>query len=300
MNSLVVQIARQLREYFLESFLKRNDVSIFLCGGASTSDADFRRNLGTAIAKIKSKYRYSVFYPEDMFVELILGHQRQDLLTLENLLAESVSAVVILLQSPGTFTELGAFSNHLQLKDKLVVIMEPRYQKKSTSFITTGPIRYLQKKTSSRVLYHRMIASNIDSLAKKVAVASREVGASHPPTVNLTNPIACYEFYLALIYTFDPIPRSAILSLAKYLEPGLVSEALTSAETVLNGLVNQRDALLVSGSLQVSQKGIETLFSGSRTEKRQAALQTKLSDLRINALNVMLRKKQKGVWGEAA
>jgi len=299
MNSLVVQIASQLREYFLESFLRRNDVSIFLCGGASPSDTDFRRNLGTAIAKTKSKYRYSIYYPEDMFVELILGHQRQDLLTLENLLAESVSAVVILVQSPGTFTELGAFSNHPQLKHKLVVVIEPRYQK-SSSFIATGPVRHLQKKTSSHLLYYRMTASNLDALAKKIAVAAREVGASHPPTINLTNPIACYEFYLALIYTFDPVPRSAILRLAKVLQPDSESEALTSAETVVNGLVNQGDALLVSDSLRVSQKGIETLFSGTRTDKRQAALQTKLYDLRIDALNVMLRKKRKGVWGEAA
>lgn len=299
MNSVLVQIASQLKEYFLESFLRRNDVSIFLCGGASPSDADFRRNLGTAIAKTKSKYRYSIFYPEDMFVELILGHQREDVLTLENLLAKSASTVVILVQSPGTFAELGAFSNHPQLKNKLVIVIDPRYQK-SPSFITTGLVRHLQKKTSSRVLYHQMIASNLDTLAKKIALAAREVGASHPPTINLTNPIACYEFYLALIYTFDPVPRSAILKLAKDLQPDSESETLTSAETVLNGLVNQGDALLVSGSLQVSQKGIETLFSGSRTDKRQAALQTKLSHLRIDALNVMLRKKQKGVWGEAA
>ena len=300
MNNLIVQIASELREYFLESFLKKNDVSIFLCGGASPSEEGFRRNLGASIAKTKSKYRYSIFYPEDMFVELILGYQRQDLLTLENLLAESVSAVVILVQSPGTFTELGAFSNHPQLKNKLVVVIDPRYQKKSTSFIKTGPVRHLEKKTSSRVLYQRMIASNLDNLAKKIAFAAREAGASHPPTINLVNPIACYEFYLALIYTFDPVPRSAILRLAKGLQPDLESAALTTAETVVNGLVNQGDALLVSGNLRVSEKGIETLFSGSRTDSRQTALQTKLSDLRIDALNVMLRKKQKGVWGEAA
>ncbi|MCK4486601.1 MAG: hypothetical protein KAU38_07555 [Desulfobacterales bacterium] len=82
MNRRIVQIADDLRKHFLESFLRRNDVSIFLCGGSSPHDAQFRRNLGTAIAATKSKYRYSVFYPEDMFVELILGHQRQDLLTL--------------------------------------------------------------------------------------------------------------------------------------------------------------------------------------------------------------------------
>jgi len=54
-----------------------------------------------------------------MFIEFILGHQKQDLLTLENLLADSVNTVVILLQSPGTFTELGAFTNYEKLTEML-------------------------------------------------------------------------------------------------------------------------------------------------------------------------------------
>lgn len=300
MNKRVVQIADVLRKHFLESFLKRNDVSLFLCGGASASDAFFRRSLGDSIAKTKSKYRYSVFYPEDMFVELILGHQRQDLLTLENLLAESVSSVVILVQSPGTFAELGAFSNHPRLKNKLVVVIDPRYQKKSQSFINTGPIRHLKRETSSQIIYLKMRENNLAELTKKVVAAAREVGVLHPPTIDLTNPIACYEFYLALIYTFDPMPRFALFSLAKILQPDSEPAVITAAETVVNGLINQRDALLLSGDLKISDKGIKTLLSGSITDKRLATLRTMLYDLRIDALSVMLRKKQKGVWGEAA
>ena len=109
MNQRIVEIATNLKNFYLESFLKKDNVSIFLCGGSSPTDEKFRRELGTTISTTKSKYRYSVFFPEDMFVELILGHQGVDLLTLENLLAESVSAVTILVQSPGTIAELGAF-----------------------------------------------------------------------------------------------------------------------------------------------------------------------------------------------
>ncbi len=299
MNQHIIKITEGLKDHFLGSFLPKDDVSIFLCGGSSHSDSNFRRKLGTSIAATRSKYRYSIHYPEDMFVEQILGHQRQDLLTLENLLARSVSAVVILVQSPGTFTELGAFSNHPHLKNKLIVIMDPRYRK-SQNFINTGPIRHLKKMTSSHVLYEEMNDSNLKILTKKITQGAREIGAKHPPQIDLTNPIVCYEFYLALIYTFDPIPKFAIFKLVRALQPSGETEALTAAETVINSLVNQRDALLVSGNLKISQKGIETLFSRSRTVKRQAIFMTVLSDLRIAALNTMLRKKWKGVWGDAA
>ena len=197
MNQRIVEIATNLKNFYLESFLKKDNVSIFLCGGSSPTDEKFRRELGTTISTTKSKYRYSVFFLEDMFVELILGHQGVDLLTLENLLAESVSAVTILVQSPGTIAELGAFSNHPRLKNKLVVVMDPRYQK-SQSFINTGCVRHLQKETSSRVIHQRIQNTNLENLSKAIVLAAREIGMLHPPTTDLTNPISCYEFYLAL------------------------------------------------------------------------------------------------------
>jgi len=299
MNPRIVKLATTLRDHFLGSSGKGDDVSIFLCGGSSPSESQFRRDLGSTVSATKSKYRYSVYYAEDMFVELILGHQRQDLLTLENLLAESVSAVVILLQSPGTFAELGAFSNHPRLKDRLLVVIDPHHQR-SQSFINTGPVRHLQKQTKSKVIYHSMQPSDITSLSKSVIQASRDIGVATPPTKDMTNPIASQEFYLGLVMTLDPVPRSAVLSLARALHPGSPALSQTAAETVLNALVNQGNAILVSGTLRISQKGVDTLFAGARTEIRKSQLRSFLSQLRMEALNVMLRRRRDRLWGVAA
>jgi hypothetical protein len=81
MNPRVIEIASQLRKHFLGSSAT-SDISTFLCGGAAGTEHELRRKLGASLAGLKSKYRYSIFYPEDMFVELVLGHQKQDLLTL--------------------------------------------------------------------------------------------------------------------------------------------------------------------------------------------------------------------------
>lgn len=298
MNPRVIEIASELRKYFLGASAT-SDISIFLCGGASGAEQAVRRKVGTTLAGLKSKYRYSIFYPEDMFVELVLGHQKQDLLTLENLLARSVSAVVILLQSPGTFTELGAFSNHEVLKDKLVVVVDPKY-KKSQSFINTGPIRHLDKETSSQVLFLKMDEANLDPLVKDVAEASRAVASAHPPERDLTNPIACYELYLALLYVLDPVPRKAFGLVADALEPHAALSARIAAETVVNGMINNGDALLVSQNVVISRKGIETLYSDAGSAKRLANLTEFLSKLRISALNGQLRRRYMQFWGEAA
>jgi hypothetical protein len=266
-------------------------------GGASEADRGLRAKLGKALAELKSKYRYFVFYPEDMFVELVLGHQKKDLLTLENLLARSVSAVTILLQSPGTFTELGAFSNHEMLKNKLVVIVDPIYKKRQ-SFINTGRIRYLTKDTCSQVLFIRMAEPNLDSLVRGVAEGSRAVASAHPPQRDLTNPIACYELYLALLYVLDPVPRGAFSLVAQELEHKDPESAKIAAETVVNGLINKGDALLISQSVTISKKGIVSLHSGAGSARRLAILKSMLSELRTIALNGMLRRRHKRFWEE--
>ena len=234
-----------------------------------------------------------------MFVELVFGHQKQDLLTLENLLASSVSAVTILLHSPGTFTELGAFSNHDLLKEKLVVVIDPKYMK-SQSFINTGPIRHLRKETSSQVLFLKMDELNLDQLVKAVAEGSRSISSAHPPSRNLTNPIACYELYLALLYVLDPMPRKAFALVAGMMKPEAEKLARISAETVVNGMINKGDALLVSQDVRISDKGVKTLYDAAGSARRLSDLKAFLSGLRISALNGQLRKRYKRFWGGAA
>jgi len=95
--------------------------------------------LGDKIHNIKAKNTYNVYYPETLFAEIANGYQRRDLLTLENLLALSVTSIVVPLESPGTFAELGAFANHEILKDKLIIITNPKH-KMARSFINDGPI----------------------------------------------------------------------------------------------------------------------------------------------------------------
>ena len=118
MKVRIPKLALELKEYFESELQSADEIPIFLCGGSSSEHKRLRAKLGKQISHIISKYTYSVHYPEDMFIELIAGHHGKDLLTLENVLANSVHCVVILLQSPGTFAELGAFSNHNELCNK--------------------------------------------------------------------------------------------------------------------------------------------------------------------------------------
>ena len=297
-NPRILKIAGILQEAFLRNWQTENLVLIFLCGGSSVADSKFRRHLGSNISRIHSKYQYSVYYPEDMFVELILGHERSDLLSLEDLLAKGVHCVVILVQSPGTLTELGAFTNHRDLKDRLVAVIDPSYKLKR-SFIALGPIRYLKTQKKSKVIYSPMNDRYLDSLTRQIAQASLEISKHSSPSNDLSNPVASQKFFLSMIFVFDPISRPEFMNILKQVatcEPGI---ALTVAESVLNGLINERKALSTGGCISITEKGIDDLIYDSVLKAKSRHLLSSLSSLRLEALNITLRKRYIKTGGAA-
>ena len=296
MNPKVTAIAEKLRVRFIDSIATSNELYIFLCGGNSSGETKLRRQLGKEIGQISSKYTYFVYYPEDMFVELILGHQKEDLLSLENLLAESVHCVTILVQSPGTFTELGAFTNYEELQNKLLIVIDPKYSR-SKSFISRGPVRYLQKRTNSQVIYSKLDSGNIPVLTRQITEATRNIAKNSHPTFDLSNAIAAYRLVLALIYVFDPIGKNSILEILTSMGANRQSINII-AETAINSLINEKKVTFSSGNLSITDKGVNEITSDS-TKKRSSDTIRALSNLRLEALNITLRKGYRKEWAGA-
>lgn len=299
MHNKIIEIVKRLNTQFLDKSQNLNEISIFLCGG-SGKEEKFRRKVGEKISSKLSNYKYSVYYPEDMFTELILGHQKQDLLTLENLLADSASAVVILLKSPGTFTELGAFTNYKKLSNKLIVVIDPKFTRKK-SFINLGPVRFLRTKTKSEVLFMPMDNISLSKLVERIIETARDVAKHSLPVRNLTNPIFAYKFYLALIYIFEPISKNAILAISRLLainEEKNINTVATVAKIVINSLIHKRRVSLSSEKLSTTSKGANDLIYDSNTKKRSHLILEFLTELRLEALNLIHRRDYGRIWGE--
>lgn len=290
MDDKVLSIASELESWFLGGEDKSQEFFIFLCGGGRGAEVERRREIGEAISSIRGKYRYSVHYPEDMFVELIMGHQRRDLLSLENMLAESAHAVGILLESPGTVAELGAFANHNRLRDKLVLIVEPKY-KKSKSFINLGPIRFLRRASKSEIHYLPITREHSEEIARTICDSCREIVKHSRPVEDLTNPLFAYDFYLAIVYVFDPIPKRAVLHIGARLGGSNGDNVSVAAETVVNSLINEGKISCVGNALSCTDSGRFYLLYSRRTKRASASLIRLLTDLRYRVLNSLYRRK---------
>jgi hypothetical protein len=294
-KSETIKLVGELEDEFLKKSGTGSQVSIFLCGGAGKHEEELRKAIGTRIVDLTSKYAYAVHYPEDFFIELMLGHQKHDLLSLENILANSVHAVAIILHSPGTFAELGAFSNHPALSQKLIIVTDPKYRN-HRSFINLGPIRFLQTKTRSKILHIQLNQGNLDNLATSIAEAAREIAKTSSPRHDLTNPLAAYQFFLAVINVFDPIPKSALINLVDSLRPSDGKLIRTVGETVVNSLINERKVFYNGIDLSITSEGRNELLLSGRTKRRINERSWFLTKIRLQALNQCLRKYHRSIW----
>ncbi|RYE12745.1 MAG: UDP-3-O-(3-hydroxymyristoyl)glucosamine N-acyltransferase, partial [Sphingobacteriaceae bacterium] len=143
--------------------------TIFLCGAALSDKTTARFKFAEALKKAWYRNQYDIVYPEDIFEELLYSSQSKDLLSLENLLAESVDAIVLIPESVGSIAELGAFANDIKLRGKIICVLDERY-KKHKSFINQGPVKLIKKTNKDGVIYINPdnIANEIDKIIASV------------------------------------------------------------------------------------------------------------------------------------
>lgn len=109
---------------------------LFLCGGNQSP----RREL---IAEYLRKHHPNklLFYAEDVWNQIASG-TALNALESERQLAQLADVVLVVVESPGTYAELGAFSLQDDLRKKLLPICDEEHRH-AVSFLNAGPIRWV-------------------------------------------------------------------------------------------------------------------------------------------------------------
>ncbi|MBQ7250444.1 MAG: retron St85 family effector protein [Bacilli bacterium] len=153
------------RGLLLETKYRKKDFSygkgkylefVFLCGKASQPN-DNRDQLTRKIIE-KQTFRYSLYSEKTFHAFTSSG---LDLLTVEEVLADISSKIVIIVESYGSACELGAFSLLDDGLSKLLVINDIKH-KGENSFIELGPLTKIRRKTLDKgVLYESFTGEDI-------------------------------------------------------------------------------------------------------------------------------------------
>ncbi len=88
-----------------------------------------------------------------------------DLLTIEGELATYTDCVIIILESPGTYAELGAFAIHHDLSKKILTLNEVEH-KDLSSFINLGPIAKINRVSKFGAVIHTNFKSILSSVSE--------------------------------------------------------------------------------------------------------------------------------------
>ena len=116
---------------------------VFVCGGQNSAPRDTLRDYLK-----KRKPDLQIFYAERVW-ELISANPGVGALKMESDLAALSDLIVIIVESPGTFAELGAFSHVETLRRKLLAIVDRQYRG-AHSFINTGPLQWIDAESDFR------------------------------------------------------------------------------------------------------------------------------------------------------
>lgn len=143
-----------------EILLSKDNQIIFLFGGQNNINNKSVRQIFYDYTQ-RHLIDYQFLLAED-FIN-VYNDKTIDLLTIEKNLASYTDCVIIILESPGTFAELGAFAMHDELAKKILVINDIHHQKLD-SFINLGPIA----KINNDSIFGSVIYSNFDSFLKSI------------------------------------------------------------------------------------------------------------------------------------
>lgn len=285
---------KKLSEKIKDDFYRPvNDfkTTIFLCG----ADLKQKDKIRYQIAKFLTtdwwnSITYNVIFPEDIFDDLLYSSKREDLLSLENMLAESVDVIAIIPESPGSFAELGAFANDEKLRSKIVCIIDKQY-KKDKSFINEGPVKLIRKNNKHGLIF--VDPNNIEDSVNKLTSAIRKFKKISTKKSDKISLLQLENFLLPSIFLLEPVSKQTLQELTGFAtEYGKNSFQATT--TALTFLTKSRKIAMSSGGYRLTESGLNTFFNLNKNSSMKRSIQETmaLDKLRLEILNYKLRKKK--------
>lgn len=136
---------------------------VFLCGGNKDKDSISERRKALIEFSQVHLPDTQFFLAEKMFSTLQKEEHKVNLLDIEHEISQFADHIVLVLESPSSFAELGAFS-HNKLRSKLIVINDSEF-KNSESFINAGPLKAIEEASNKKnVIYYKMSSDGVHRL----------------------------------------------------------------------------------------------------------------------------------------
>jgi hypothetical protein len=261
--------------------------TIFLCGADINQKEKIRHKIAQAL---KWEFWFDIIYPEDIFDELLYSSKTKDLLSLEGLLADSVDAVVIIPESPGSFAELGAFANDEKLRKKLICVVDKKYQK-DKSFINQGPLKLVKKENSFGIVF--IDPKEVPTEVEKLITALKKMKKGSAKKGDKLSLLQIENFLLPSIYLLEPVSKTTLIDLVAASTEDKKNSFQTTT-TALTILIKKKLIQLSNEGYKLTTLGLEKFFAFQKTKTRIKRQDEKIEidNIRLEILNLKNRRKK--------
>jgi hypothetical protein len=190
----------------------------------------------------------------------LAGQGQHSLLKLENILAECVDSIVIFPESPGSFAELGAFSNNTKLARKMVVVGNNKF-KNDKSFINYGPNRLIKSSKSGKVTHinYELLTNEVEQhkIYRRINDYISNIRKAHPVAKNVANILEVENFILPCIYLMDKATNMDLYKLIKFATAQDDSMCEIATRSAIGRLAQKKFITKTSLGYQVTSCGCE-------------------------------------------
>jgi hypothetical protein len=127
--------------------------SLFFCGGVRGHGATRPTSLRDYLCRKRGiRLNANIVFAEDAN-QLYRDTGYSDLISFEEDIARIVSSVLVIVESPGSFAELGAFAMNETIRSSMRVVVQSRFAERE-SFIRFGPIEKLRNQDPESVAFY--------------------------------------------------------------------------------------------------------------------------------------------------
>jgi hypothetical protein len=228
---------------------RKLDLVIFLCGAFNSKSRDAIRNYLS-----KHSPDLDLFYAEKVWDEIAtLGHR--DALQMEEDLAKLADLIIVIVESAGALTELGAFSISPSLRKKLLPIVNKEYEHHS-SFIANGPLHWIDAESDFRPTIYApldMVLTAIDEIEERI----KRITKSH--SIKISDLSTSPKHFLFFIYDLISVIQPASLSMVNYYLSAIVP-SLSSSTIDIPTLIGLAVAMGLLRALTVTEGGHSEVY----------------------------------------
>lgn len=264
--------------------------TIFLCGAKLDDKDKIRYKIAEIFKSFRYSFRYDLVFPEEIFDELLHSAKTKDLLSLENLLADSVDAIVLIPESPGSFAELGSFANDSKLRKKTICIIDKKF-KKDKSFINKGPVKLIKNSNKFAIIF--VDPDNITNAMPKLGSALKKIKYTSNKKTNKISLLQLENFLLPSIFLLEPVDKGTLIHLVSSatMDDDNAFQTTTAALTILT---EKRLVESTSIGYKLTLLGLDNFLTFRKTKSRiKNQDETIIIDnLRLEILNFRNRKKR--------